>query len=634
MTKQKLRKFEIKEGRSADIVQENIAQLKRIFPEAFTETGLDFTVLRQLLGDAKVLNEGEEKFGLNWKGKKQARQIGLLPSYGTLLPCPQESVDWDKTQNLFIEGDNLEALKLLRRSYANKVKMIYIDPPYNTGKEFIYPDNFTEGLEAYLDYTGQRGGDGWNISKEERETTGRKHSTWLSMMLPRLRLARDLLREDGVIFISIDGNEQAHLKDICDEIFVEENFIGAFIKQSKVGGGSDTKHIVIEHEYILCYAKEISILFDFFQKYDESYLKRYRESDMRGRYFWDTFARPGLRNPIRYDVAAPDGEIISGEWIRSEERFYEDLKSGDIRFQRKKDGKWSIQFKQRLNENGKKPRSLLSETGGTIEGKESFVSLFNNAKIFHYPKAPKLIKYLISIINVSNRDIILDFFAGSCTTADAVMQLNAEDGGKRRYIMVQLPEKVEDEKSDAYRAGYKNIAEIGKERIRRAARKIQKENPDYKGDCGFKVFKLASSNIKLWNPDAHDIEQSILDYQDNLVAGRSEEDVLYELLLKRGIDLAAPIAERQIAGKNVYNIGHGKIFACLDDSFDKACLEELAAGIVAWREEAAQAGGAESILDTQIVFKDAAFGGDDVVKSNIVAALTQSGIKEQHIRSL
>ena len=637
-----MKPVELKDGESADIVHENVQHLKELFPEAFTEDGVNFDTLRQLLGDLKVLDEGEEKYGLNWHGKKQARQIALDPSLGTLLPCPEESVDWDTTQNLFIEGDNLEVLKLLQKSYANKVKMIYIDPPYNTGNEFIYPDKFKDNLDTYLKYTGQKDDEGLKFSSNT-ETSGRKHTNWLSMMYPRLKLARNLLQENGVIFISIDDNEQANLKTLCDQIFGEENFVDTICWKKKYGGGAKEKYLVSVHEYILVYAKnkillpEILVAFEeqkarrFYKFKDENFEKLgyYRTHPLEAVKSFD------LRDNLRFPIKAPDGTEVwpKRQWRWSRERFDEALAKNEVIFSKNKDGEWSLSSKQYLNdENGEqrktKAQSLIDDIF-TQEGTKEIFKLFGDAKIFPFPKPTSLLKKIIEIGGAKEQDIVLDFFAGSSATAHAVMALNKEDGDNRRHISVQLPE-VTDEKSEAFKANYKNIADISKERIRRAAKKIKDENPDYKGDLGFKVFKLASSNIKVWNPNPSDLENSLLEHEQHLIEGRSEQDVLYELLLKRGVDLTTPIETRTIASKNVYSIGYGKIITCLDDLIGTDDVEALAGGIVDWQKELKNE--LEVVtLETHVFFKDSAFS-DDIAKTNIAAILAQNGIG--HVRSL
>lgn len=639
----------VQDGESLNVVQGNIQRLKAIFPEAFTEEGVDFDVLRQLLGDAGVLDEGEEKFGLNWHGKKKARQIALTPSTGTLRPCPEESVDWDTTQNLFIEGDNLEVLKLLQKSYAGRVKMIYIDPPYNTGKEFIYPDNYQDNLDTYLRYTGQKGKDGLKFSSNT-ETSGRFHTNWLNMMYPRLKLANALLRSDGIIFISIDDNEFSNLKYLCDEILGEENFVGTFVINS-TPNARDYGHIGKMHEYAVCYVKNAEEA-KTYQIPDQD--RNFKYEDAVGGFnihplynsnvAFHRLNRPNLYYPFYLDpnkksedlfysislekkpesiaVYPPESvkEKVQFVWRWGKEKSKEELNKEIVGY-RTESGEFRIV--QKMRHSSKLIRSLLldksySSRRGTAEVEEVF-----HKKLFSFPKPLQLINDFI-VCGSNDDDVILDLCAGSATTAHAVLNRNLEDSTSRRYIMVQLPEPIQ-ENTDAHEAGFKTIADIGKERLRRAAKKIREENPEYQGDLGFKVFKLDSSNIRAWNPDASDLEQTLLDHIEHLVPGRSEEDVLYELLLKRGVDLATPIESRAVAGKTVYSIGYGVLLACLAPSIAREEVEELASSIIAWHEELQPA------TDTHLFFRDSAFA-DDVTKTNLSAILHQHGIS--HVRSL
>ncbi|MBC8417049.1 MAG: site-specific DNA-methyltransferase [Desulfobacterales bacterium] len=618
------------EGASLDVVGENIQALKQILPDAFTEDKIDFDALRQLLGDA--VDEGEGKYGLNWHGKKKARQIALTPSTGTLRPCPEESVDWDTTQNLFIEGDNLEVLKLLQKSYANKVKMIYIDPPYNTGNEFIYPDKFQDNLDTYLRYTGQKGEEGFKTSSNT-ESSGRYHTNWLNMIYPRLKLGRNLLRDDGVIFISIDDNEDANMKKICDEIFGEENFCAKFVWQKKYS--RDNRPLIgTTHEYILMYAKNIASFSEtrnLLPPSEES-LKVYRNpnNDPRGR--WRPIpltAQAGHATPSQfYEITTPTGAKHNPPegrcWSVTKERFEELLKEGKIYFG--KDGSSQPNLIRYIDEvKGFVPWTWLpsSDVGHTDSAMKEFYSILSKEAAFETPKPTTLLTHFLRIATKKD-DYILDFFAGTGSMAHSTIGLNSEDAGSRKFIMVQLPELC-DEKSSAFKAGYRTIADIGKERIRRAGAKIKEENPDHDGDLGFKVFRLDSSNIRVWTPDRNDLEGTLYEHTEHLVPGRSEEDVLYELLLKRGVDLTVPIESKEISGKTVYSIGYGVLFACLNTTINRDEVEELAQGIAAWHKELSPAS------DTQVVFRDSAFA-DDVAKTNMTAILEQNGIK--HVRSL
>ena len=646
-----MKKAQPKEGESADIVSDNIERLKELFPDAFSEGGVDFEVLRQLLGDAKVLDEGEEKYGLNWHGKKKARQIALMPSTGTLLPCPEESVDWDTTRNLFIEGDNLEVLKLLQKSYANKVKMIYIDPPYNTGKEFIYPDKFQENLDTYLKYTGQVDDEGMKFSSNT-ETSGRKHTNWLNMMFPRLKLARNLLATDGVIFISIDDNEVANLKLLCDDVFGKECFAGKITVLCNPKGRSQDKYLASCHEYLLIYTKSILEKGQLnVSKSADEITKDYPLADEHGDYRelelrnthreFGKFNRPNLYYPIYVDA---DGEVsleqssgtvevlpnwddgFEGCWTWGKEKATKQIRD----LVAKQVGKnWKVYRKGYASDSGDIPtkqlKSIWSERRHhTEKGQKALNELFGvKAKLFQSPKSLDVIGDAIAMCR-DKEMIVLDFFAGSGTTAHAVMLENSKDNGARRCISVQLPEQIE-EKSEAYKEGYRTISALAVERIRLAAKAIRDKSPKYNGDLGVRLFRLASSNINLWNPDSSDLEETLLSHQENLVEGRLENDVLYELLLKRGIDLSVPIESCEVVGKIVYSIGYGVLFACLDESITKDQVEEIGQAIVDWHHELA------SSSDTHVFFRDSAFN-DDVSKTNMAAILEQNGIN--HVRSL
>ncbi len=633
-----MKKVQPEEGESADIVSENIERLRDLFPDAFTEGGVNFDVLRQLLGDAKVLDEGQEKYGLNWHGKKKARQIALMPSTGTLLPCREESVDWDTTKNLFIEGDNLEVLKLLQKSYANKVKMIYIDPPYNTGGEFIYPDKFQENLDTYLRYTGQIDDEGLDLSSNT-ESTGRKHTNWINMMYPRLKVAKNLLKSDGLVFVSIDDNEVHNLRHICDEIFGAENFVDPIVWKKRYGGGAKEKYLVALHEYTLVYCKDKSLLENLYIPLSEESIARYYKSTdenevQRGPYRThplEAMQSFDERENLKFPIPAPDGAEVwpKRQWRWGKDRVAEALQNNEIEFSKTASGDWVLSSKQYLkDEDGNirktKPFSIIDDVY-TQHGTNEIVKIFGNAKIFGFPKPSELLVKLITIgLNYSDDEIVLDFFAGSASTAHAILKLNAGDKGKRRYILVQLPEPC-DEKSDAYKAGYKTIADIGKDRIKRSTELLRKTVDLDNVDCGFKVLKLSSSNVNKWNPDRTDLEESLLSQQEHLIEGRSQQDILYELLLKRGVDLAVPIQSRSVSGKELHSIGYGVLLACLDESITKDQVEEIGQGIVEWHRELAPSS------DTHVFFRDSAFS-DDVSKTNMAAILEQNGIN--HVRSL
>ena len=627
------------ETQSADIVADNLSQLKSLFPEAFSEGKVQFDVLKQLLGDA--VDESDEKYGLNWHGKRRARQIALTPSTGTLRPCPEESVDWDTTQKLMIEGDNLEVLKLLQKSYAGKVKLIYIDPPYNTGKDFVYPDNFRDSIGNYLELTGQVEG-GVRMSANT-DASGRFHTDWLNMMYPRLRLARSLLSPDGLILISSDEVESDNLKKLCDEIFGSENFVERVVWKNKYGSGALTKGFANIHEYVLVYSREpieeIAAPLDDEQR--DAYKLKDEKFAIRGGYLTQPLAttskdpRPNLVYPILYN-----GKEIWPEkqWIWSKERLEEAYKNNEIVIS-ETNGKYSVRIKQYLrDERGVerlgKPLSLMNGPFNQ-EGTKDIASLFPE-KIFAFPKPVALLKYFAALVingDKSNDGIFLDFFAGSGSTGHAVIEQNATDGGNRRFILIQIPDPISVQNNEQKVAAIfcekngkiGNIAEITKERLRRVGKKIKEESPLFSGDIGFRVFKLDKSNIRTWSPDPDNLTQTLLDHHEHILHGRSEADIVYELLLKLGLDLSVPMESRTVAGKTVRAIGGGVLMLCLSEKISAKEVETIAAGIVSWHKELAPAG------DSTVVFRDSAFA-DDVAKTNMAAILAQDGL--ENVRSL
>lgn len=632
------------EAQSANHVADNIAKLKTLFPELLTEsvngTAINVDVLKQLVGDATT-TDTDEKYGLNWHGKRRARQLALTPSTGTLRPCPEESVDWDTTQNLMIEGDNLEVLKLLQKSYAGKVKLIYIDPPYNTGKDFVYPDNFQDNIKNYLELTGQIQG-GAKISSNT-ETSGRFHTDWLNMIYPRLQLARNLLRDDGVIFVTIDSTEIDNLTSILKELMGPENFATTFIWEKR-RSRENRKLFSVNHDYIVCVAKNKEVFESvrgLLPLTDEA-RNRYSNPDDDPRGIWQSVAitaQAGHGTKAQfYTIVTPSGREVdppSGNcWRFTEERLRELIDDNRIWFGL--DGNNVPRQKVFLAEQdeGLTPHTLWTaeEVGTTDSAKRELNALFDDTAVFDTPKPVDLIRRIIEI-GGSQDGLVLDFFAGSGTTAEAVWRENLADGGKRQVILVQLPEPLnpldKDQKiaADFCSALGKplSICELTKERLRRAATAIRNEGGEANADLSFRSFKLDASNIRAWTPNREDLERSLLDHLEHVDAGRTETDVLYELLLKLGLDLCVPIENRDIVSKTVNSVGGGVLMTCLDTSITAAEAEPLALGIVAWHQQQAPAG------ETTCVFRDSAFA-DDVAKSNLAAILEQHGIAK--VRSL
>ena len=623
------------ETRSANVVSENIEQLKTLFPEAFIEGQVHFTVLKQLLGGA--VDESEEKYGLNWHGKRQARQLALTPSNGTLRPCPEESVDWDTSQNLMIEGDNLEVLKLLQKSYAGKVKLIYIDPPYNTGKDFVYRDDYRDNIKNYLEMTGQIDGENRKLSSNS-ESSGRFHTDWLNMMYPRLKLARNLLREDGLVAISMDDGEIDNLRNLAGEIFGEENFVTTVIWQKKYAPSNDAKWLSDNHDYIVLAARSKEIWRPHLLPRTEEANARYSNPDDDPRGPWKSGGLDVKTYNAQYDyeIVTPSGRQVrppSGAcWRVSKTRFRELVEDNRIWFG--KSGSNVPSIKRFLNEvkQGITPLTIWTydEVGHNQEATKEVREL--GVLGCDSPKPLRLLQRVVQI--GSDKDsTILDFFAGSGTTGHAVINQNATDGGKRRYIAVQLPETIDPTRSSQKIAADfcdqinkpRSIAELTKERLRRAAEKVKNDFSMFAGDLGFRVFKLDTSNIRAWEPNPDDLEETLLDSIDHIKSDRSEEDILYELLLKLGLDLCVPIESRAVAGKTVRSIGVGTLIVCLDEKIAQEEVEPLALGIAEWHDELAPAG------ESTVVFRDSAFV-DDIAKTNMTAILEQRGLG--NVRSL
>ena len=612
---------------SMDKVSENIEKIKALFPNCVTEVkrgeeveyAIDFDVLKQELSK-DLVDEREERYQMTWPDKKKSVVLANSPINKTLRPCREESVDFDNTENLYIEGDNLEVLKLLQETYLGKIKMIYIDPPYNTGNDsFVYNDVYSMSEEEFLSAGGYYDEDGNRVIdvKENNESNGRFHTDWLNMIYPRLRLARDLLSDDGVIFISIDDNEQANLKKVCDEIFGKDNFVAVFPWRKRTAKSDVPFGISQDYEWIIVYAKS-----EKFSAAIEGGTRKYFEtSDFPGRpwriHDLTTQRNASERPNSNFTMVNPKtGKEYpvnpNRTWAVTKETFNDYYKQGKIVFPDDYDFLNISQpaFRYFKDDDEKKAggtfgyiavsTNLPKEIGMTKEGTSDVNDLFEK-KVFGFPKPVSLIGFLISITTKFDREaIVLDFFSGSATTAHAVMQLNAEDGGNRKFIMVQLPEAC-DEKSEAYKAGYKNICEIGKERIRRAGKKIKEESPltTQNLDTGFRVLKLDSSNMLdvYYNPDK--IEQtSIFDFKDNIKADRSAEDLLFQIMLDMGVTLSAKIEEKEINGTKVFTVDGDFLVACFADNLTDDTLTEIA-----------------KLKPRYAAFRDSSFANDSVAKN-------------------
>ena len=608
-------------GESMNITEENLKAMQQLFPEAFEEGKIDFDVLRQLLGD--FVDDEQERYSFKWNGKGKALRLSQTPSMGTLRPCKEESKNWDNTENLYIEGDNLEVLKLLQKSYYGKVKMIYIDPPYNTGGDFVYKDNFHDNIQNYKEITGQVDGEGNRVDTNQ-ESNGKFHTDWLNMMYPRLMLSRNLLSDDGVIFISIDDNDQENLKRICNEVFGENNFVTTIVWQKIHSIKNDAKYFSENHEYSLVYSKSIDNFNVNLLPRSKEMNSRYKnlDNDPRGPWQSGDLVASGERSNGHYIIKSPktgkEFDVPLGKhWVYSEENLNKLIDDNQIWFGT--NGNSFPRKKRFLSDvkDGRTPSTLWlsDEVGHNQTATREVKSMFDD-KVFDFPKPVSYIIQMLMVGTVKD-SLIIDFFAGSSTTAHSIMQINAEDGGNRKFIMVQLPEPT-DENSEAYKAGYKNICEIGKERIRRAGEKIKAEAGDKAADLdiGFIVFKLDSSNLQKWNPQPDDLVMTLQQATDNFLPDRTEQDVLYEIMLKMGLELTCQIEEEQAAGETVYIIGGGALMICLGQNITTAVAE----AVVKLHKEY------ESDL-WQVVFRDTGFTSD-MDKTNVKETLKVAGLDE------
>jgi adenine-specific DNA-methyltransferase len=640
---------------SPDIVNQNLEKLAALFPNCLTETAegkaIDFDLLKQELSH-QVVEGTKERYRLEWPGKREAIVTANLPTTKTLRPVREDSVDFDNTENLYIEGDNLEVLKLLQESYLGKIKMISIDPPYNTGNDFVYRDNFGKDSQTELEESGQK--DEYNQRLVANpETSGRYHSDWLSMMYPRLKLARNLLTDDGVIFISIDDNEVDNLKKICSEVFGNNNFVSQLVWKKKYIGGKHAKHFVDLHEYVLVWSKNIYELDEFLMERPGNELDKFIFEDeylsIRGKFY----IRPlksnlGLRETLIYPISMPDGSVLETQWMVSKPTLVALEKDGRILYKKKQSGEYNIYRKYyELDGEGKVKVPTLIEDVANADAKIEIKKLFNITEgreiIFDNPKPTKLLKYFIKPSTKRN-DIILDFFSGSATISDAIFQSNVEDSDYRHFILIQLPEAT-DEKSEAFKAGYKNICEIGKERIRRAAKNIkgeletkienkkaelqkletgqqsidlaekketlQQEIQELEAklqntDFGFRVYRLDESNMQDVYYRPQDFTKDLLELTvDNIKPGRTPDDLLAQIMLDWGLPLSLKISSKDILGKQVFSVADDSLYACFDNGIDEAFIKEIAKD-----------------KPLRIVFKDSGFT-DDTAKVNVKQLLKQ-----------
>jgi adenine-specific DNA-methyltransferase len=630
-------------GQSMDIVAANIAKLKELFPEIRTENKIDFKTLQTLLGEE--VETDDERYSFNWHGKAQARQLAQTTSTGTLRPCKEDSVDWDVTQNLFIEGDNLEVLKLLQKSYHKQVKLIYIDPPYNTGKDFVYPDNFRDNIKNYLELTGQLEG-GRKISSNT-EASGRFHSDWLNMMYPRLKLARNLLREDGVLMVSIDDAEVDNMKSLCAEIYGEENILAMLIwnKQHSQQQGVFKRY----HEYVIVIAKNAALIGNISGgegEIDAGALKKISAANPASTFNFPAGVRFDATDGVELIGTYGDSEkvtVVSGRlvckngrtefpvtlsagWTQKNQMtsWFSGLETYDTKDQKVVEFYLSGTGKLKCIKERSKitPPSLLPEYGMVSE-QTGYLEQMMGVAVFQNPKPVKMIADFVSWFANSD-DLVLDFFSGSGTTGESVLRVNSTDNGNCRYILVQLPEPLSLANKEQENAAKfcddlgvpRTIAELTKERLRRTTKKIKEERPDYQGDLGFKVFKLDSSNLKPWDADFDSLANDLAEATEVVKAERSAEDVLFEILLKYGLDLTLPIATHTLEGKTVYEVGAGALVVCLDSGITEAVAEAI--------------GKLKETLEPEVmrvVFKDSGFA-NDAAKVNTVQVLKQFGIDD------
>jgi adenine-specific DNA-methyltransferase len=640
------------ELKSADLVAENIERLKSLLPEAFANEGkIDFDVLRQLFGDR--VDDGEERYGLNWHGKRAARQLALTASTGTLRPCPEESVDWDTTQNIFIEGDNLEVLKLLQKSYAGKVKLIYIDPPYNTGKDFVYPDNFQDSISNYLEITGQV--EGGQLIASNTEADGRFHTDWLNMMYPRLKLAKQLLAADGFLAVSISDNEVPHLRLLLDDLFGESNLVESFVWESIFRPSNMSRRTRRNAEYVLLYAKDGSRDFEL--------VERLEDPQGDASLTQNNNAPRTLRFPAgAVTITLPDGIYSSGK--KGDIDVHDDIVVKDGRntkdFRITGKFKWSQEYldaeiakgvalsiksealipyyRKVYKQTALRPTKIIPNdlVGDVLSANAELRALFGE-EVFSYPKPTALISFFMQSIGLVSGDIVCDFFAGSGTTAHAAYAHNVQQDKHVRFVLIQLPEPLSTSVAEQQAACAvcdalsrpHSIAEITKQRLRLSGAALRAELPLASTDLGFRVFKLDAGNIRPWEASKETLSKSLAAAVDHVKADRTEDDLLYDIILKHGLDLCAAVEKKRIGGHNVRSVGGGAVFACFASRITAADVEQLADGIAKWRDELAPANPELS----RVVFRDSSFE-TDVAKTNLALILKERGFDEKLVVSL
>lgn len=582
--------------KTKNIADENYAALAKLFPNALTEKivgydeegkaiierAIDVDVLRQEIS-CSVVEGREERYQFTWPDKKKAMLLSNAPISGTLRPCREESVNFADTENLYIEGDNLDVLKLLQETYLGKIKVIYIDPPYNTGNDFVYEDNFAESIDEYIETSGQFDVDG-NRLVQNMESNGRYHTDWINMIYPRLRLAKNLLTNDGVIFISIDDYEIENLRKVADEVFGEQNFLGTVIWERAFAPKNDAKYFSASHDYIVVYAKNIDNFVIGKLPRTEEANSRYKniDNDSRGPWTSGDLSVKTYNANTDYPITTPSGRVVNPPngacWRVSRERFEELVQDNRIYFGA--DGNNVPRLKRFLSElqEGMTPTTLwkFQEVGHNQEGRQELKKLFGDRGYFDGPKPVRLLERILQIANLGEESIVLDFFSGSATTAQALLQNNYAKKFRCKFIMVQLPEKL-DEKSEAFKDGYKTICDIGKERIRLAGAKILEECVDDSVDVGFRVLKQDSSNMKdvYYNP-AQVQQQSLIASTDNIKEDRTPEDLLFQVMLDLGVLLSSKIEEKMIAGKKVFNVADGFLIACFDNDITEETVKAVA----------------------------------------------------------